>query len=51
MQITFTGPDGRPLTVADSRRDPARATPGAAVTVTLPEERRPAGWIIAAMRV
>jgi len=47
MQITFTGPDGQPVTVADPRL--ARAARG--VTVTLPQDRRPAGWLITAMKV
>jgi hypothetical protein len=51
MQITFPGPDGTPITVADSRRDPIPNKPGKAHTVALPQERRPAGWIITAMKV
>ncbi len=51
MQISFPGPDGQLLTVADTRRDPIPARPGRDVTIALPQERRPAGWIIATMRV
>jgi hypothetical protein len=51
MQITFPGPDGQPLTVVDNRRASVPSERGKAVAVTLPEARRPAGWIIATMRV
>jgi hypothetical protein len=44
MQITFTGPDGNPVTVTDPRR--AAKT----VSVALPEERRPAAFIIIQMK-
>jgi hypothetical protein len=50
MQITFPGPDGTPITVADTRRDPVPNKAGKSHTV-LPQERRPAGWIVAAMKV
>jgi hypothetical protein len=51
MQITFPGPDGQPLTVVDSRRAQGPGGRDKAVAVTLPAARRPAGWIIATMRV
>ena len=47
MQITFTGPDGRLVTVADRREVSA----GKSVNVALPLERRPAGSLIGAMKV
>jgi hypothetical protein len=46
MQITFTGADGRLVTVADRRE-----VSGKTVAVTLPLERRPAGSLIGAMKV
>ena len=51
MQITFPGPDGTPITVADTRRETAPNKAGKGHTVVLPEERRPAGWIVSAMKV
>jgi len=51
MQITFPGPDGHPVTVADTRRDPILTKPGKDVSIALPQERRPAGWIVSAMKV
>ncbi len=51
MQITFPGPDGQSITVADTRRDPILTKPGKDVTIALPQERRPAGWIITSMKV
>ena len=51
MQITFPGPDGTPITVADTRREPAPNKAGKGHTVVLPAERRPAGWITSAMKV
>lgn len=47
MQITFTGPDGRLVTVTDRREVSA----GKTVSVALPLERRPAGSLIGAMKV
>lgn len=46
MQITFTGPTGQTLTVADPRRDAAKAG-----TFALPAERSPFATIIATMKV
>jgi hypothetical protein len=51
MQITFPGPDGSSITVADIRREPVLTKPGKDVNIALPQERRPAGWIIASMKV
>ena len=51
MQITFPGPDGQPITVSDTRREPILGKSGKTVSLALPEERRPAGWIITAMKV
>jgi hypothetical protein len=51
MQITFPGPDGQPITVADSRRDPILTKPGKDVSIALPQERRPASWIAGVMKV
>lgn len=51
MQITFPGPDGQPITVADSRREPVLTKPGKDISIALPQERRPAGWIISTMKV
>lgn len=51
MQITFPGPDGQPVTVSDTRRDPALTRPGKDVTIALPEERRPFATVISAMKV
>jgi hypothetical protein len=51
MQITFPGPDGNTITVADTRRDPILTKPGKDVSIALPQERRPAGWIIGSMKV
>ncbi len=51
MQITFPGPDGQPITVADSRREPVLTKPGKDISIALPQERRPAGWITSAMKV
>ena len=45
MQITFTGPDGRLVTVADRREV------SVGKSVALPLERRPAGSLIGAMKV
>ena len=50
MQITFPGPDGTPITVADTRRDPVPNKTAKGRTV-LPQERRPSGWIISTMKV
>lgn len=47
MQITFSGPDGQSITVSDPRRGAAQA----ARAVALPQERRPAGWVVASMKV
>lgn len=49
MQITFPGPDGTPITVADTREQLPNKS-GKSHTI-LPPERRPAGWITSAMRV
>jgi hypothetical protein len=51
MQITFPGPDGTPITVSDPRREPVLNKPGKPVSIALPEERRPASWILGAMKV
>lgn len=51
MQITFPGPDGTPITVADTRRDVILGKPGKDVSIALPEERRPAAWIAGVMKV
>jgi hypothetical protein len=51
MQITFPGPDGTPITVADTRREPILTKPGKDTSIALPQERRPVGWIIATMKV
>lgn len=47
MKITFSGPDGQSITIADPRRDTAQA----ARSVALPQERRPVGWVVASMKV
>jgi hypothetical protein len=41
MQITFTGLDGKEITVTDPRRAASAAT-------TLPEPRRPTSWVMGA---
>lgn len=51
MQITFPGPDGQPITVADTRRDPVFTKPGKDVTIALPQERRPSASVISVMKV
>jgi len=51
MQITFPGPDGTPISVADSRREPILTKPAKDVTIALPQERRPASWIMGTMKV
>jgi hypothetical protein len=51
MQITFPGPDGTPLTVADARREPIYTKPGKDVTIALPRERRLAAHVVGAMKV
>jgi hypothetical protein len=51
MQITFPGPDGQPITVADSRREPVLTKPGKDTSIALPQERRPASWILGTMKV
>lgn len=51
MQITFPGPDGTPITVADSRREPILTKPGKDVSIALPNERRPVSWILGTMKV
>ena len=40
MQITFTGTDGKQITVGDPRRH------ALAAATNLPEPRRPTSWII-----
>jgi hypothetical protein len=51
MQITFPGPDGQPITVADTRREPILTKPGKDASIALPEERRPAATIMGTMKV
>jgi hypothetical protein len=51
MQITFPGPDGTPITIADTRREPTLGKPGKPVSVALPQDRRPASWIAGVMKV
>ena len=51
MQITFPGPDGTPITVADTRREPTLSKPGKPVTVALQGDRRPTSWITGTMKV
>ncbi len=51
MQITFPGADGRLVTVTDPRRQPILTKPGKDASIALPEERRPAGFLITAMKV
>lgn len=51
MQITFPGPDGTPITVADTRREPTPNKTTKSHTIALPEERRPSAWITGAMKV
>lgn len=51
MQITFPGPDGHQMTVADPRREPVLTKPGKDVSIALPQERRPAGFLITVMKV
>lgn len=51
MQITFPGPDGTPITIADTRRTPILTKPGKDVSIALPQERRPAGWVMSTMKV
>lgn len=47
MKIVFPGPDGQPITVADTRR-PSR--PGKAVTLTVPVDRRPVSFMLSQFR-
>jgi hypothetical protein len=42
MQITFTGTDGKQITVGDPRR------PALAAATNLPEPKRPTSWIMGA---
>jgi hypothetical protein len=52
MQITFPGPDGTPITVADTRREPTLGKPGKPVSIALPQQdRRPTNWITGVMKV
>jgi hypothetical protein len=51
MQITFPGPDGNMITVADTRREPVLTKPGKDHTIALPQERRPSSHIIGYMKV
>jgi len=51
MQISFPGPDGNMITVADTRREPVLAKPGKDQTISLPQDRRPASYIIGYMKV
>ena len=51
MQITFPGPDGQPITVADERRNPILTRPGKDVTIALPQDRRPSASVVGMMRV
>jgi hypothetical protein len=44
MQITFTGADGKQITVADPRR------PASAAKVTIPSTQGPASWILIQMK-
>jgi hypothetical protein len=48
MNITFPGPDGQTLTVADTRREPVPGKP--AKNVTVATDRRPASWILGNFR-
>lgn len=43
MRITFTGPDGQLLTVTDTRSQKADQS---AQAVSIPRERRPAGYLL-----
>jgi hypothetical protein len=51
MQITFPGPDGQPITVADARREPILTKPGKDTSIALPQERRPTSWVMGTMKV
>ena len=51
MQITFPGPDGDMITIADTRREPVLAKPGKDHTIALPQERRPSSSVIGYMKV
>ena len=51
MQITFPGPDGTPISVADTRREPAPNKPGKPLTAVLLQDRRPTSWIAGVMKV
>jgi hypothetical protein len=51
MQITFPGPDGQTVTVADTRRDTIPTKPGKDRMIALPQERRPSSWIAGYMKV
>lgn len=45
MQITFTGADGKQITVSDPRR------PATAAKTSLPAVARPASWTLIQMKV
>ena len=51
MQITFPGPDGQPIPVTDTRRDPIPSRPGKETAFGLSQERRPASTLLSAMLV
>ena len=51
MQITFPGPDGTPITVADTRREPVPNKAGKSSAYALPRERRPAASVVGIMKV
>ncbi len=51
MQISFPGPDGNMITIADARRDPVLVKPGKDRTIALPQERRPSSFVIGYMKV
>jgi hypothetical protein len=45
MQITFSGADGKAITVSDPRR------PATAAKTSLPPARSPASWVLIQMKV
>ena len=51
MQISFPGPDGNMITIADARRDAVLVKPGKDRTIALPQERRPSSFVIGYMKV
>lgn len=51
MQITFPGPDGQPIPVTDTHRDPIPGRPRKHNAFGLSQERRPASTLLSTMLV